>query len=372
MEPSPGNKRFNLHDPGQRDEYVSIITTRPDGLKKPASEVRAGIDALDRHLPNANWLTISQGGTSFQIHTGSAGMVFFPLEEAVQLGLRLERLSTCKGFREFLVGFANPSQFLDSVFESRMADHCKARIGSLMFNPSYIINGFEKHPDFELATRWGTMVCECKSLNESDRRYAKRLNTISSVIDSATKATGGVPPGHRLEVHINGPIKGDLEQYAFMICQEAFGRMRETGHIFKNGPFAFCLELQSNPTHFSDTGIWQEVEIVGEVPVGLGPQYAYLRVTTERIEASRLRACGDLIHDAMAQLPRDKLCVTFLEVLDRASAEEAAKKKLASPHYKHFLAIGIQSSRGLHFIYKTPMKPVIEETFGPFPSEAES
>ena len=75
-----------------------------------------------------------------------------------------------------------------------------------------------------------------------------------------------------------------------------------------------------------------------------------------------------MIHEAKTQLPDGEMCVAFVEVMNSPSAEQAAHDRLKRKEYPHFLAVGINSPRGLRFVYRLAQKATVESVFGPFPS----
>lgn len=360
-------KELDLHVASDRDALVDAIARQVGTVQHSPADIVSGITVLASLFPGADWLRLSPYmGGSLQVRVGVKATASFPLNNAISLGLQLDHLRQCDGFDRFLQGFNNRTQFFDSVFEAAMADYCLGRSKSLRFSPTYSVKGRAKHPDFELTTKIGKIVCECKSLSESDRKYSKRLSTISGALDSAAKDLGGVPEGYRLEVHIRGPVQGDLNKLAKRLCKTAFHRSADVDKPFEVGPFQFCLVPRNSPVRFPDTGIYHQSIIVGDTPVGLGSEYAYLRITTERIGHSRVKASGDLIHEAKAQLPEAELCVAFVEVISAPSAEQAAHEKLKSNDYRHFWVVGVSSPSGLSFVYRLRDKAKVEGIFGPY------
>ena len=361
------DEELDLRTAFDRDAFADAISCQLGTIQHTPTEAVNGIAALASLFPSAEWLRLyPYMGGSLQVKVGVKATANFPLDNEIVLGLQLERLEQCDGFAQLLEGFDNPTQFFDSVLEATMADYCLGRSDSLRFSPTYSVRGRDKHPDFELSTKIGKVVCECKSLNESDRKYSKRLSAISEALDSAANDLGGVPKGHRLEVHIRHPVQGNLSKLAKRLCTTAFHRSAEVDKTFEVGPFEFCLVSKDSPVYFPDTGIYHQSITVGDTPVGVAPEYAHLRVTTERIDRSREKASGDLIREAKAQLPEGEMCVAFVEVISSPSAEQAAHERLSTQDYDYFLAVGVSSPADLRFVYRPAEKARVESVFGPF------
>ena len=188
-------KELDLRAAFDRDAFANAISRQSGTIQHTPTEAVKGIAALASLFPSAEWLRLHPYmGGSLQVKVGVKATASFPLDNAIGLGLQLERLERCDGFAQFLKGFDNPTQFFDSVFEATMADYCLGRSDSLKFSPTYSVRGRYKHPDFELGTKIGNIVCECKSLNESDRKYSKRLNTISEALAIAFGLSFHVAP----------------------------------------------------------------------------------------------------------------------------------------------------------------------------------
>lgn len=203
------NPEFDIRTPLGRERLAQyhVASGRQDQLA--LTEIVDALESLVHRLGTRDWMIWRYGG--FIIPTGDKSQRLVDVVEAVDLGHTLAILAQCDGFNELLRGFDNPSQFDDSIFEAQMARWCldQPHIKALRFAPKYTVLGRDKRPDFELNTPIGRLVCECKRLHLRTQEWASRLIRITDAFDTAMHATG-IPQDVRLEVTVNGTIRGDL------------------------------------------------------------------------------------------------------------------------------------------------------------------
>lgn len=347
-----------------RQHLLDLLAAQQDSFPKETSEVHAGIESLAIHFPDAPWLIVPQYlGGSFHLQVSAKHTQSIPLLDMIALGLQLARLKECDGFEVFLSGFANLMQFRDSMFEASMADYCLARSHALRFSPEYEVRGHLKHPDFEMDSDLGKIVCECKGLDDREREYSRQLQRVMAALQSAAQAAGVIPEDHRLEVHLRGPIKQDVDKVAQLICATAY--QAETGKLCEVDGLFCALKAKSEPIAFPNSGIAMHTIVVGTTAVGLGAENASLRLTTERLDGARIKAAGSLVNKAKSQLPESERCAIFIDVLNPASGIEAAKRRLNRPDYKHVMTVGVVSSR-IDWTYVTSRHEEVSAVFGPF------
>lgn len=372
------DRQLDLRAPVDMEELLKAISAQPYAVQLPVEDMRQGLEGLVYLLPDADWLKSSPAmGGGFVVRTGPKSSWLLSLKHAAQLGLQLRRLQYCEGFSDFLKGFTNPTQFRDSMFEAAVADYCLPKADGLRFGSEYHIKGKVKRPDFELITKHGIAVCECKSANEAERRYAKRFDRLCKALSDDLKDSGGIANDLRLEIHVHGPFGIDVGQLANQVVKAALQlQATDIGHVSELGPFLVCLARRSSAPAFKDFGLWQLAMVVGDKPVGIDPenahQHAYLRVTTARVDPPRVKAAGNLIREAKSQLPEDRWGVIFIQAINGASARRAAHLRLGRPEYSHVLACGIDSQDGRQFVYRMDRQPTVEDLFGPFSSDKAS
>lgn len=374
------DRQLDLRICEDMEELLRAISGQPYAVQLPIEDIEQGINALVHFLPAADWLKSSPAmGGGFVLWTSQKSSWHLPLEHAAQLGLQFRRLQYCEGFDDFLRGFTNPTQFRDSMFEAAVADYCLPRVDRLCFGPAYHVRGRIKRPDFELTTKHGDVVCECKRAHEVELLYAKRFDRFCKALSDTLnlKESGGIANHRRLEVHVHRPFGTDVQQIAKQVVQAARQMLgTDIGQVSEVGPCLICLVPRSSAPTFKDFGLWQLALVVGDKPVGIDPanahQHAYLQVTTARVDPPRVKASGNLIRQAKSQLPEDRWGVIFIEAINWASARKAARLRLGRPEYGHVLACGIDSPDGRQFVHRTDRQAIIDDLFGPFTSDKAS
>lgn len=371
VEPLKLGRNLDPRNRSDLDELMRVIGNYPESVPMTIEDVRTGLEVLARLFPNAEWLAVDQyAGGALVIPTGPKAKSHFSLASAIQLGLRLNRFEQCEGFESLLSGFRNPTQFFDSVFEAEIADFCLSREGcqGLRFSPEYLVKGELKHPDFVVMTPRGPIVCECKRSHEKDRQYFKRFERIHNALDKGIKELGETGAAIRVEVHICQVVGKSVDQFAHDVAIQARQAAKASpNQILDYGPYKLCVVPRTSPTVFNEYNLARVSVTVGNTPVGITPEYAYLRVTTDQLDPLRARADGELMREARSQLPDTERCAIFLDAINGESAKLAAERRLGSLSYLHVVACGIWSSSGSQFVYRTSDKSLVEEIFGPFP-----
>ena len=113
--------------------------------------------------------------------------------------------------------------------------------------------------------------------------------------------------------------------------------------------------------------------LVGDTPVGLTEEYQYLRVSSNQVVYHQTRSAGNLIRNALSQLPPEFQCVVFLETMSGQLGISAAERRLGKEGYDHVLTCAVSSSNGIQFVSRSTRHDQVESVFGPFylnPSEA--
>ncbi len=364
------DRELDLREQADADYLLELFGETPGYSGLSSQDIKAGIETLTKFFPDANWLHLSPYMAGIlAVPTGKKSTLGLDLADAIRLGFRLTRLESCEGFYDFMQGFANPSQFTSSMFEAEIAEYCLSlqNCSSLKLSPSYIIRGIEKRPDFEFCTPEGEIVCECKNAHESETRYQKNLNRILSAFDRAIKRVGGLDSSLRLEVHLTEVIAGNVDKLADKVISGLHQTIKcDLEQPLELGAFLACFTKRSSPIKFNEFNFRCYLVSVGNTPTGITPENAYLHITTNRLDRKRVRAAGDLLREAKAQLPETKRCAIFIRVNDGVSAVKAAHNKLKNSAYRHILVCGVWSLKSSEIVYRDPERSTVERIFGPF------
>jgi len=301
------NEDLDLRIEGHRRILFEVVESQPETGLVADAEFERGIENLARFFPSASWLKLQRySPNSLSVRTGIRKTSLLPLERAVALGLVLGKLEECERFEEFMKGFNNPTSFFDTVFEAQAANYCLSKGFPLRFGPEYSVRGQLKHPDFEVSTPIGTLVCECKSGHEADYKYVRILDRFTGALDDMAKQSGGVPDDRRLEVHITGPIRVDWGRLATEIVQRVLpaGKL-PSDQIVTVGPCSVAMPMRDSPPAFTWSGLVSVRVVVGATPVGITEEYQHLRVSSSRLHRQQVKLAGSLIADALSQLPTE-------------------------------------------------------------------
>ena len=353
------------------EELLKVISSQPGSVMYQPEEIEKGLTTLAKHFPDADWLEISRHlGGSLLIPTGRKRTSMLSLGSAVRLGLQLSHLRDCEGFGQFLRGFTNPTQFFDSMFEAEIADFClsRPRCTAVQFAPEYDVGGHLRHPDFSLVTAAGLLVCECKSISEEARNYSATFARIHDALSTALEEAGGIAGTLRVEVHLQSALEMEVQEWAKEHASEAIRAAEEglVGQVLKLRSCKLCVVERSASTVFDRFQLCRLSVTVGDAPVSLTPEYAFLRTTTDRLGRRRATSVGDLMRKAKSQLPEAQRCVVFIQATDSASAKLAAERRLGDKDYNHVIAFGIWSESGGQFVHRLGNKRLVGEAFGPF------
>ena len=336
-ETPPAGAAFDITVAAGRRDLAQRHVSNPRDDTLTAPQIETGLESLILYLGPQPWMIWRWGG--FNVPTGGRSTRLTDAGEAARLGLDLATVAHCEGFDEFVKGFRNPTQFDDSMFEAQMARWCVERraVNALGFGPEYDVRGHLKHPDFEIETPIGRVVCECKRLHLSGGDVSTRLARVTTAFDAAIK-TLNVPAAVRIEVEVQGPIGGDLNHAATDACRAAMGT--PIGSPVRRGPFIVVRsEVGKPPVHHNEWEVQAGNVRVGDTPVGITAEYTYLLVSSPWMERALVRAMGGLVNTALRQLPEQHHGVIFVAG-SRRYGNTAAASRLTDPAYGHCVAIG--------------------------------
>ena len=340
-----------------------LASDRQDQLTP--DEIVNGLASLVHFLGLQEWMIWRYSG--FVVPTGQKSHRSFNVVDAVELGLTLQRVSRCDGFLEFLKGFGNPTQFDDSLFEARMARWCLERptIKRLRFAPLYHVLGRAKRPEFEIQTPIGWLVCECKQLHLHSHDATKRLTRITNAFDAAMHTTQ-MQADIRLEVTVNRAIRGDLRTIAEQACRTI--RPMPLNTVVDVGPFSLRIAPFGSEAAPSTCLVQQGKIRVSDTPVGITPEYCYLRVLSPWIDRAVVRTAGAAMNTAHHQLPHHRAGVIFVAG-PRQQCIQAATIRLMQPEYAYCLAIADVRGSDVAFTRRNIDEMVVDWLFlGKVPS----
>jgi len=299
------------------------------------------ISVVARFLNNPEWLVYQWG--SFRPFDAGLSQLLLGLTEVVNLGIQLQALCDCENFESLLEGFLNPTQFQDTLFETKVAFffYTLPSVYSLKFAQEYTIRGRIKRPEFVVSTNQGLLCVECKRPHLYAQKALLRLHRVADYFKSAISQQAW-PRGLRLEVEITGPLRGNVTRLAFSIVEEAITEKRK-GETICKGPFKYHaldrsedFKLPSAPWH-TDTMVLDQ-----DIPVGLlDPNFTQLRVADYNLDSKFKRSVGSRINEALRQLPETESCMIFLGEVSPRIAQPVCLRRIDEQAYAHIRAFAI-------------------------------
>jgi hypothetical protein len=347
-------KAFDLRISNDREELAEFLPDI-DGRRFTISkkEFIAALSDLAYFLNNPGWM-IYQWGSFLPISLGKKGTFILGLVDAIELGIALRRLSSCTNFNKVLRGFFNPTQFLDTRFELRVALHFLSLrlIEELVFAPEYEVRGRIKRPDFDAIGKNINITVECKSPNPFLSRGLKRLRQIGDHLKNAMELARW--PDHlRLEINIKGPFQGKISSPASKLVRKALEINNNGQDAFDDSIVQGIVVMKESPLRMTDVSLTHDIMTIGQTSTGLlNPNVTFLRVTSSHIENQLSTYVGNCINGALKQLPKSNNCIIFIEEVPFKIAQIACQRRLLDQAYSHILATGVLYADEIKYIHR--------------------
>jgi len=324
----------------------------------------AFVDSLENLaaiLRDPVWM-IYQYGSLRPISVGYGKRVF-SLPDAIELGIQLRRLSGFKNFDRLLVGFDNPVQFEDTLFEAQVASFLSSldSVSRLVFSPQHKIRNRIKVPEFDVYGETFTVSVECKRPHMFVQNAAKGFERVTSCLKGAIE-TIQWPVHLRLEVEIAEPLKGSLEDCVKDMVHRAIEISRTGREAFSVGPFHAFIVDRAAPFKIIDPQFGTDVMVLDQDrATGLfNPEFTRLRVVSNRLDPKFAKSIGSRVNQAIGQLPQEQNSLIFIGDVPFRIAERVCKPRLSDPAYKHVRAFGILDDSQFRFIFRSVDREFVE------------
>ena len=327
------------------------------------------ISALDdfvAFLGNHDWMVYRSG--CFTPIPGVPGYII-TLPMAIELGIQLRFLSQYDNFKKLLEGFANPSQFPASRFETKVAFYLSSlnSVDRLKFSPDYEVRGRDKKPDFDIIGAFGVITVECKQPKVFAQQTIRRVHRTVSEFQSAMKIKQW-PKNLRLEIEIAGPLRGSQSELAEQVVESA---LRLVGsHADQSFSFdqvqGFVVQKSLPFRLIHNTGFLTNVLTTENATGPFNPGATLLRVIDKRHDKRIIRSLGRNITDALGQLPDSHDCLICVEETSSRIAKQACESRINDPAYINVLGIGLwgDEQSGPVFVSKKLNKDYLERLLG--------
>jgi hypothetical protein len=292
------------------------------------------LEAVGQHLNNPEWL-IYRWGAFYPIPCGTFNSGF-SLDQMVEFGIYLKNANRFDNFKMVLKGFFNPPQFLDSLFEVKVAYLFSTLLSfiDLRFAPEYMIRGRLKRPDFEITTTNRLYCVECKRPHVYAQLALKSLQAVSKAFNSKMTEANW-PADLRLEVKIVTPLHGRVSDFAFQIVKSGI----ESGPVIDPiaiGPFKAYVVRRPEPFRLPSAPWHTDTMIVGDTPTGiLNPAFTSLRVSNYKLDSKFETSIGARVREALKQLPESEKCIIVIGDTSPRIAVPICQKRIDDPAYSH-------------------------------------
>ena len=262
--------------------------------------------AID-HIPSD--LSLEYRGGFISIHSVGTNLL-----SVVELGTEFQVLQDCVGFRTFLQGFANPTQFWDSCFEARVAAFFRKCPGAeiLSFSPPVLVRGHKKYPEFHLRTVAGDFLVECKRLHIHESHLARKFHSDMDAIRTAmTRANW--PDDYCLEVEFLKPEREQLSSLALKVVNAGRELTNSGGGIVEMDTLRAHVRHRDQPFQLEANrpGVWAgHLRLPGNTTINIvDPQHTVLRGFRSDVDSKYRKLLAAAMRDARKQLPPDEAAI---------------------------------------------------------------
>jgi hypothetical protein len=321
------------------------------------------LETVGQHLNNPEWL-IYRWGVFYPIPSGafSSG---FSLDQMVEFGIYLKNANRFDNFKMVLKGFFNPPQFLDSLFEVKVAYLFSTRPSfiDLRFAPEYMVRGLLKRPEFEITTTNGRYCVECKRPHIHAQLAFKSLQAVSKAFNSKMTEANW-PADLRLEVEIVTPLRGRVSDFAFRIVKSGI----ESGPVVDSiaiGSFKAYVVRRPDPFRLPSAPWHTDTMIVGDTPTGiLNPAVTSLRVANYKLDSKFETSIGKRVREALKQLPESEKCIIVIGDTSPRIALPICQKRIDDPAYSHINVFAVYRDENPTLIFRDKDINMIRDLFG--------
>lgn len=320
------------------------------------------LEAVGQYLNNPEWL-VYRWGAFYPIPCGAFNSSL-SIGQLVDFGLYIRSASRFRNFDNVLKGFSNPTQFLDSLFEIKIA-HLFSNLHSfidLQFEPKYNVRNRIKRPEFEIMTTNGQYCVECKRPHMHAQMAIKSLQAVGKEIYEKMVELNW-PTDFRLEVELVGPKSAPISDLASRVVEAAL-KNGEKHEPFFLSPFKVFVVKRSDPFRLPSAPWHTDTMILGNTPTGLlNPTFTSLRVADYRLDSKFETSIGGRVREALKQLPEDQNCIIAIGDTSPRIAVPICKKRINDKAYSHIKLFVISVNNDRTLVFRDEDFSAIKEIF---------
>lgn len=350
------SRTLNLKDKSDFNELVDLVSSDPGILKSrlvSMTDFKEGLQALSVLLPVPKIEMLMLDDVNINIGSSTLKLV---LDQAVNLGLDLKKISSCKGFLEFSEKFKNPPQIQSTLTEARSAAFFVERLGSdnLKFIPEDSNKSY-KTPEFMVCLGGRELYCECKRENPVSHNEKRKFDEWAKMI---IKKTSDLifPKGHRLEVELIHRFKRAKDKAIDDLVGSIKMSLLSGIMIGKTAEFRYW---------FIKKNVWPKAKTfppldmghirVRKFPVKFYPDHSWsedMDYYLYTFRTGKPKSISKLINEAESQIPKDKEGIIIIETNDPVSARTAVERLAFEKKYNHVKGYWMKSNRGNFYAKK--------------------
>lgn len=355
-------KKFDLRQQQDREELAGFLPSFDSRkLDMPVGVFVEALRDVSAFLGDPDWLTY-QWGTVGPFRDGTTQ---HPLElgRVVQLGLELRDLSQHDNFEALLVGFGNPPQFLDTMFEAHTASFF-SRLNTtkrLRFAPVHTVRGHEKCPDFDVINEFDVFSVECKRPHLHVQRAAETFQRFASAVRDALKVINW-PRDARIEIEVIEPLREQPATLAERVAESGLAAWRAGRTEFVDGPVRVFAVRRDSAFRVPDPKFGHDVMVLDtDEATGLfNPKMTMIRIAYNGLDHKFAYSTGRKIAKALRQLPEHQSAIIALGDVPRRIADGAIARRINDSAYDHVLAFVVCEGDDFHFTYRKPRRDLVQ------------
>ena len=241
-----------------------------------------------------------------------------PIIDIFNTTKKLFKIKHCENFQSLAVGFSNPTQFRDTMFEVDCIHFINSSplTRNVKLEPKIIVNDSPKKPDFSYLDKNGSEIfCECKSLCSTHRAANSKAYKLIGVIEPELNYI--IPAGVRVEINfrILPPTwnRNYAEQLRALVQRFVLNKIKEAGDLSIDGQHIANIKLCASNERPYFKGVINASNKKGSILIS-------------EDSSSLIGAVKDNIKDALTQLPNDKITMILLYSINERYAQQAIDK----------------------------------------------
>jgi hypothetical protein len=352
------------------------------GYSLPVSTVKELLELIEfgrQFFPDSAF-TMCSGFAQIYVRPKSA-VGYNYIRTIIPLVSFLYKFQEDKNFIDKLrVNISNLEQFDDTIFELMCLNQFYENGYHFQYEPSIIVNGREKKPDFLLTKENSDIYVECKQVRLGQGRAEVQFNeqcnyTKARFPESLDKRLHN--DNLRLEVNFKKtPSKKDLNILANEV-RDVYGEnkrvcelpIRQVGDNIE-----YTIMKQDEPNKFPMKAIKTVYLLVGNEarriwnPYTDNPEGEVFFTSTDLV-SRRKQTIIKRIREAKKQLPDDKMGMIILGKANLAIAQQVMEKRMNGNQYMNILAFVVNPFEGFWSCYRTNYKGLLSDLFGGFQAQ---